>query len=243
MTKRSEAAAEHAGNGTVEATIGSETPCLNLTEREDIVMRLHGRFFCYAVLVCSAFCYGESASAPDIEAVVEDQWGTSAPVKLFGQDAAVGEVVKGNLDLYYSDGGITQITAVDMRDPLPDRTECVFAGHEGTRNTSFSGVSRIWRHGGVRDYVLLVINTAAGTGFYPGSKGYVRITNKKWRVKKVVINSEILHDHEGFGVKITKGRRGTIEWHGRGGCPACACPENECSIVVLLQRKGLPDAP
>ena len=165
---------------------------------------------------------------PDIEASITALYGSDlAPIVLFGQPAAVGEVIQANLD--YGDGTSTP----PFRDPLPDRYLC-WSG--GWRNHDMSVISRIGISAGAGRDVLLIVDIAGARGFQPGSAGYIKILNPKWRIVGVVAGDARLNtNYAGFGVRIDK-EHGYVEWYGRGGCPACGCHENGLNFVLLLRK-------
>ena len=169
-------------------------------------------------------------SAPDILASITKLYGSStSSILLFGQTAAIGDIVKANLD--YGDGTST----VPFRDPLPNHTFC-WSG--GCRNNNKSVISRLGISTGTGHDVLLIVDIAGATGFQPGSKGYIHIINPEWHIVGVVAGDTHLNtDFAGFGVHIDK-EKGIVEWEGRGGCTNCGCAENGLNFVLLLQKGG-----
>lgn len=199
---------------------------------------------CCGIVSLQAVNYGtdavgsEAVSAdigdPDIEASITNIWGSSHPIKLFGQDATLGQVVAVNLDF-------TADTPY-FRDPLPTYTTCPGWGPEYYRNADKSVISRISTFGPSWQCTI-VADICGGTGYMPGSEGYIQLTNPEWKITNVYSGSVILTEGGGYsygdGISIDK-QKGRIEWSGRGGCPACACHENEVKITFVVEKNPAP---
>ena len=116
-------------------------------------------FFLFLVSVTVPDLLGQS-QPPEIEAAITDRWGGDlAPIKIFGQDAVVGQVIQAPL----SEGFGT--TDIRWSDPLPTYSSCAGAFTE----QDLSVISR--RTFAHARPVLIFINLAGGTGNSPGSKG------------------------------------------------------------------------
>lgn len=172
----------------------------------------------------------ESAeAAPDIEAAITNQWGWGIPaIKIFGRDAAVGEVVTAPLDEYEEKYALRA-----FEDPLPVHDAC--PGYGYFRDADMTIISRIsiwsWRQ-------IILIRHAGGRGFWPGSEGYIQIIGNEWRIVDVLTDQGPDNSYFGFGINIDE-ESGRIEWQGRGGCPACACLENDTKIAVVVEKQSV----
>jgi hypothetical protein len=174
-------------------------------------------------------CLPQSAS--DIEAAITNQWGDGAPpIKICGRDAAVGEVVTAPLKEYDEKFALRA-----FEDPLPVHSAC--PGYGYFRDADMSVISRITL-GNWRD--LILIRHAGGRGNYPGSEGYIQLVGEYYLVEVLTAEAPD-NSYFGFGLNIDE-ENGRIEWQGRGGCPACACLENDVKIALVVERLPLgPD--
>lgn len=169
---------------------------------------------------------------PDIEAAITNQWGSGAPpIKIFGRNAALGEVVTATLDEYDEKYALRA-----FEDPLPVHNAC--PGYGYFRDANMSIISRIsigsWRQ-------MILIRHAGGRGFRPGSEGYIQLLGDEWKIIDVLSDQGPDNSYYGFGLNIDE-VNGRIEWQGRGGCPACACLENDIKIAVVVEKKPVgPD--
>jgi hypothetical protein len=164
----------------------------------------------------------------DIEAAITNQWGWGAPpIKIFGRNAALGELVAAPLDEYDEKYALRS-----FEDPLPVHNAC--PGYGYFRDANMTIISRIsiwsWRQ-------LILIRHAGGRGFKPGSEGYVQLVGDEWKIVDVLSDQGPDNSYYGFGLNIDE-ENGRIEWQGRGGCPACACFENDTKIAVVVEKKA-----
>lgn len=153
----------------------------------------------------------------DIEAKITNIWGSNYPIVLFGQNAALRQVVSADLD------------SSPISEPLPVYTVCI-----GPRNSDKSVISRFK----ISDTkVRIVVNITGGKGFSPGSEGYIKIDNPDWRITEILPGStlEMNRDYYGSGINIDE-VNGLITWSGRGGCTACACNENEVNMQFIVEK-------
>ncbi len=167
-------------------------------------------------------------AANDIEAAITNQWGSDAPpIKIFGRNAVVGQVV--NATLLESE---EKYAWRGFEDPFPVHNAC--PGYGYFRDADMTVISRItvwsWRQ-------IIIIKHAGGRGYYPGSEGYVQIRND-WKIVEVLTDQGPDNSYYGFGLNIDKVRN-RIEWQGRGGCPACACFENDIKIAVAVEKNDV----
>lgn len=164
----------------------------------------------------------------DIEAAITNQWGSDAPpIKIFGRDASVGQVIMATLSEFEEKYALR-----GFEDPFPVHNTC--PGYGYFRDADVSVISRItiwsWRQ-------IIMIKHGGGRGFYPGSEGYVQIRNG-WYIVDVLTDQGPDNSYYGFGLNIdTVNNR--IEWQGRGGCPACACLENDVKIAVVIEKQNV----
>ncbi|MCX9012990.1 MAG: PEGA domain-containing protein [Candidatus Methanoperedens sp.] len=166
----------------------------------------------------------------DIEAKITNIWGSIHPVVLFGQNAALGQVASADLD------------SSPNSEPLPTYTTCI-----GLRNSDKSVISRFK----ISDTkVKIIADIAGGTGYYPGSEGYIKITNPDWKITEILPATDIyehdwvmLTDYYGTGINIDK-VNGIISWSARGGCPSCGCHENGVTMTFIVEKisDAAPDA-
>ncbi|MCU0287061.1 MAG: hypothetical protein MUF15_11775 [Acidobacteria bacterium] len=168
-------------------------------------------------------------ASDDIEAAITNQWGDGAPpIKIFGRDAAIGQVVTAALNEYDEKYALR-----GFEDPLPVHNQC--PGYGYFRDANMSIISRITLACG---RVVVLIRHAGGRGYEPGSEGYVQIRNG-WSIIDVLTNQGPDNSYSGFGLNINKST-GRIEWQGRGGCTACACLENDVKIAVVVEKTHYP---
>ncbi len=178
------------------------------------------------VNLCDYEPYMRIQGGPDIEAAITNQWGSGAPpIKIFGRDAALGEVVVATLDEYDEKYALRA-----FEDPLPVHNAC--PGYGYFRDANMSIISRIsigsWRQ-------MILIRHAGGRGFCPGSEGYMQLLGNEWKIIDVLSDQGPDNSYYGFGLNIDE-VNGRIEWQGRGGCPACACLENDTKIAVVVEK-------
>jgi hypothetical protein len=157
-----------------------------------------------------------------------------SPIVLFGQNANLGQVVQADLD------------ADSFSDPLPTYdSRCL-----GPKNYDKLVISR-FREGDNK--VRIVMDITGGTGFRPGSEGYIKITNPDYKITKIYDHSDYIgvlppsvqptdlfflhNDYSGFG-RVVDMEEGSISWQGRGTCPACACRENYFRMEFLVEKVG-----
>jgi formylglycine-generating enzyme required for sulfatase activity len=173
----------------------------------------------------------------DIQAEIRNIWTSDiiSPIVLFGKDANLGQVLQADLD-------------DDLfSDPLPSYDDrCL-----GDKNYDKSVISRF---GEGDDKVRIVLDITGGTGFKPGSEGYIKILNPEYKITKIYGHSDyvgvqpptmslgtptISTDYSGFGVVIDM-EEGSVSWQGRGTCPACACRENTFRMEFLVEKVSIP---
>lgn len=175
----------------------------------------------------------------DVTAEITALYGGSASptIMIFGQSTSIGSPVSANLDVVESAG------VLPFSDPLPARSYCI-----GPRNQDKSVISR--RSFGTGATVLIDVEIVGGTGFMPGSAGYIQLTNPHWMIDRVVSTGQAppgldgfpgpsVQDSSGnvgrgFGLRVDR-VAGRIEWCGGGSCQACACPENEVNFVAIVK--------
>jgi hypothetical protein len=178
---------------------------------------------------CAALESLEAVATPkgsvDIEAAITNQWGSDAPpIKICRRDAAVGEIVTATLKEYDEAFALRA-----FEDPFPVHSAC--PGYGYFRDADMSIISRVTL-GNWRD--LIVIRHAGGRGNYPGSEGYVQMVGEYYIVD-VLSEQGPNNSYFGFGLNIDP-ENGRVEWQGRGGCPACACLENDIKIALVVER-------
>ncbi len=165
----------------------------------------------------------------DIEAAITNQWGSDAPpIKIFGRNAVVGQAVTATLS-----ENEEKYALRGFEDPLPVHNEC--PGYGYFRDANMSIISRISLGCG---RVLVLIRHAGGRDYKPGSEGYIQ-TRNGWSIVDVLTDQGPDNSYSGFGLNINKSA-GRIEWQGRGGCPACACLENDTKIAVVVEKTHYP---
>jgi hypothetical protein len=173
----------------------------------------------------------------DIQAEIRNIWSsdTISPIALFGQNANLGHVVQADLD------------ADSFSDSLPNYDDrCL-----GDKNYDKSVISR-FREG--EGKVRIVLDITGGTGFKPGSEGYMKIVNPEYKITKIFDQSDyigvqpptmvngvpvIATDYSGFGV-VTDMEEGCVSWQGRGSCPNCGCRENYFRMEFLVEKASDP---
>lgn len=200
------------------------------------------RLACYVAvgLFASVSALAQSG-APDIKARITGLWGIGSdkPIVIFGKEASLGEWVSANLDRYY-DGGDRGLAG---RDPIPTHSlTCEwYCGYPISRNIDFSAISRVFlshfrTKKGFVESTLLLIDCVDAAGAHPGSEGEVVITDPRFRFKRKPLG--LIPDWEnGQPDNYLEIRKRSIRWKGRGGCPACACPEVGFTLAVLILRK------
>ncbi len=167
-------------------------------------------------------------TSEDIEASVTNQWGSGAPpLKIFGRDAGVGQVVTAPLSEYDEKFALRA-----FEDPKPVFSAC--PGYGYMRDGNMSVISRITLGSG---RILVLVMHVGARGYHPGSEGYVQVGND-WYIEKIISAKNNPYSY-GFGVRIDQ-ENGTVEWQGRGGCPACACHEDTAFISVVVKKRSNP---
>ena len=173
----------------------------------------------------------------DIQAEIRNIWTSDniSPIVLFGKNANLGQVLQADLD------------DDSFSDPLPSYDDrCL-----GDKNYDKSVISRF---GEGDDKVRIVLDITGGTGFKPGSEGYIKILNPGYKITKIYDPNDyvgvqpptmslgtptISTDYSGFGVVIDMAE-GCVSWQGRGTCPACACRENTFRMEFLVEKVSIP---
>jgi hypothetical protein len=180
---------------------------------------------------------GVDSDDKDIQVEIRNIWTSDSrsPIILFGQLASLEQVVEADLDLD------------SFSDPIPVYdNRCL-----GSKNYDKSIISRV-REGDNK--VRIIADVTGGTGSYPGSEGYIKITNPEWKITKFLYNPSNWNgplgsyitphtDYFGDGTKIDT-TTGEISWQGRGGCPACACRESSVHMEFIVEKIGpipIPD--
>ena len=174
-----------------------------------------------------------AAPTMDIQAEIRNIWTSDAtsPIVLFGQNVNLGQLLQADLDVD------------SFSDLLPNHDDrCL-----GDKNYDKSVISR-FREGD--DKVRIVIDITGGTGFRPGSEGYIKIINPEYKITKIFDQSDyigvqpptmvdgvpfIWNDYSGLGVIIDL-EEGSVSWQGRGTCPACRCRENTFRMEFLIEK-------
>ena len=198
------------------------------------VVEMKSKFIITAMLVMlvsAGTVSGTVSDDMDIQAEIKNIWTSDSmsPIVLFGQNITLGEVVQSDLDLDA------------FSDPLPIYdSRCL-----GPKNYDKTVVSRI-REG--ENKVRIIVDITGGTGFNPGSEGYIKIINPEWKITRFLYNPIDWHGpvgmyitphtyYSGDGTKIDA-IGGAISWQGRGGCPACGCRESGVHMEFIVEKVG-----
>lgn len=191
------------------------------------------------VLAVASLVAAQPSPAPDIDAQINAIFPTNpASVSIFGQSVPVGVPVSADLDVIGGAGS----TAGPTIDPMPTRGLC--PGYNAWRNLGGTVISRVsLASDSSRKYGILV-NAEPSTGAWPGSAGFVQITDPRFVIKSVeFLNTDNVPPSgsatvpgQGMGFKVDRAN-GRVEWCLRGGCPACGCVEVAVDFMIIVEPR------
>lgn len=168
------------------------------------------------------FAGNANAAVDDIEVKITNIWGSDYPILLFNQSTALGQVRTADLD----------------SSPISEPVPTLVGQLTEARNYDKSVVSRFK----ISDKkVRILVYIAGGRPFWPGSEGYLKITNPEWKITEILKYSgdyPLQYQYYGYGNNIDM-NNGTIDWQMRGGCPDCANNENEFIVEFIVEKTKL----
>jgi|GEM_PF-6709495 len=170
-----------------------------------------------------------NAVAQEIEAAFTAEYGGSlSPIKIFDQTVNLGDTV--SACLLSTPGTCTGGIDRDYwEDYLPHLDTCWW-GPGVIRNADTSVISRVTLSGTER--VLIIVRHAGGTGFRPGSQGFVKITSPDWKITRVL-------QAQADTIIVDRANQ-VITWSVRSPSTAAACKEGGFNLVFLVQKTTTP---